>query len=227
MENKEQIIREIISLLRKDYPNPKTALNFSTPHELLVATILSAQATDKRVNIVTADLFKKYKDAEDFANAGWEDLDQDIRSINFHGNKAKNIIAASKMIVEKFGGKVPDTMEELIILPGVARKTANVVLFEAFHKNEGIAVDTHVIRLSGRLGISKNSDPKKIEKDLMADAPQEDWGNLSDLLILHGRNVCIARNPKCGICRLNKVCPSAFKFDNSSPGKSLRAKKRK
>lgn len=216
MKNKKQHIKKIISILDKEYPEAKTVLHFKTPHELLVATILSAQATDKRVNIVTESLFKKYKNVKAFATAEWKELDRDIGSINFHGNKAKNIIAASKMIVEKFHSKVPDTMEELILLPGVARKTSNVVLFEVFHKNEGMAVDTHVIRLSNRLGIAANADPKKIEQDLVQDTPRSDWGKLSDLLILHGRNVCTARNPKCNICKLNKICPSAFKFGKSS-----------
>lgn len=204
--------KDIVRLLEKIYPDPETELVFKTPHELLVATILSAQATDKRVNIVTKDLFKKYKSVQDFAGADWKELDSDISSINFHGNKAKNIIAASRSIVERYAGKVPASMEELITLPGVARKTANVVLFEAFHMNEGIAVDTHVIRLSGRLGLSDKTDPKKIEMDLMAEVSQKDWGKLSDLLILHGRNVCTARKPKCTGCILNKICPSAFEF---------------
>lgn len=216
MKSKKQHIKKIISILDKEYPEAKTALHFRTPHELLVATILSAQAPDKRVNIVTESLFKKYRNVKAFANAPWEEMNRDISSINFHGNKAKNIIAASKMIVEKFHSKVPDTMEELILLPGVARKTANVVLFEAFQKNEGIAVDTHVVRLSNRLGFTENTDPKKIEQDLIQDTSRGDWGKLSDLLILHGRNVCTARNPKCDICKLNKICPSAFRFGKPS-----------
>jgi len=203
---------EIIGSLEKIYPDPETELIFETPHQMLVATILSAQATDKRVNLVTEDLFKKYRSVEDFAKADWAELDSDIGSINFHRNKAKNIIGASREIMERYGGKVPSSMEELITLPGVARKTANVVLFEAFHKNEGIAVDTHVIRLSGRLGMTVETDPKKIEADLMAETPQKDWGKLSDLLILHGRRVCTARKPRCAECILNKICPSAFKF---------------
>jgi endonuclease-3 len=212
MQSQKQHIKKIISILEKEYPNPKTALYFKTAHQLLIATILSAQATDKRVNIVTEDLFKKYKSIKSFADADWKTLDQDIHSINFHGNKAKNIIASSKIITEKFHGKVPDTMEDLITLSGVARKTANVVLADAFHKEEGIAVDTHVIRVSNRLGLTKNIDPKKIETDLMENTPKENWSKLSHLLIFHGRNTCIARKPKCELCKLNRICPSAFKF---------------
>jgi len=206
-------IKKIIVYLSGEYKDPRTALNFKTPHELLVATILSAQSTDKRINIVTKDLFKKYKNVSDFANAKQEELERDIRSTGFFRNKAKSVIGSAKMIVEKFGSKVPHKMEELITLPGVARKTANVVLFNAFGKNEGIAVDTHVMRLSQRLGLSKNSNPAKIEADLMKITPRDDWGKISNLLILYGRNICSARNPKCKKCVLNKICPSAFSFD--------------
>ncbi len=211
MPTQKQIIQNIITSLEKEYPDPKTALNFKTPHQLLIATILSAQCTDARVNLVTRELFKKYKTMKDFVNADLAEFEQDIRSTGFYKNKAKNIIAASKIITEKYNGKVPDNMEELITLPGVARKTANVVLSEAFHKEEGIAVDTHVIRLSNLLKITYNIDPKKIETDLMEYTKKEDWSKLSNLLILHGRNVCIARKPRCEICTLNKICPSAFK----------------
>jgi len=209
-------IKKIITLLNAEYKDPKTALDFETPHELLVATILSAQSTDKRINIVTKDLFRKYKNVVDFVNAKQEELEQDIRSTGFFRNKAKNVIASAKMIVEKFGSMVPDKMEELITLPGVARKTANVVLYNAFGKNEGIAVDTHVMRLSQRLGLSKNVNPEKIELDLMKNTDQEEWGKLSNLLILHGRNVCFARKPNCEGCVLKKICPSAFSFEGDT-----------
>ncbi|MFA7169270.1 MAG: endonuclease III [Candidatus Paceibacterota bacterium] len=208
MQNQRQTIKKIISILEKEYPNPKTALYFKTPHQLLVATILSAQCTDRRVNIVTENLFKKYKNVKDFANADLKEFESDIHSTGFYRNKAKNIIAASKMISSRFNGKVPDDMDKLITLPGVARKTANVVLFEGFGENEGIAVDTHVKRLSNLLKITKNDDPKKIEKDLMENTARENWGKFSNLLILHGRNTCVARKPKCENCKLNKICPS-------------------
>lgn len=209
MENKAVLARNIISSLGKDYPDPKTELVFRTPHQLLVATILSAQCTDKRVNLVTKGLFRKYRSVKDFAEADIAEFEQDIHSTGFYKNKAKNIIGSSRMILGKYQGKVPETMEELITLPGVARKTANVVLFEAFGKQEGIAVDTHVVRLSNLLGIVQSPDPKKIEQELMSVVPRKDWGRLSNLLILHGRSVCIARRPRCEACCLKKICPSA------------------
>ncbi len=202
---------EITAGLKKLYPHAKTALRHSNPLQLLVATILSAQCTDARVNIVTKELFKKYKTVKDFAKAGQEIFEQEIRSTGFYRNKAKNIIATAKKIIKEFDGKVPDNIEGLIILPGVARKTANVVLGDAFGKNEGIAVDTHVKRLAGRLGLSKQSDPVKIEKDLMELVPRKDWAVFSHLLIFHGRGVCAARKPDCEECAINKLCPSAFK----------------
>ena len=210
MKNKKLLIRKIISALEKDYPNPKTALNYKNPHQLLVATILSAQCTDVRVNLVTKNLFKKYKNVEDFAGADLSEFEQDIRSTGFYRNKAKNIVATSKIIADKYNGKVPDSMERLITLPGVARKTANVILSEAFDKQEGIAVDTHVIRLANLLKLTESKDPKIIEKDIMSIAPQEYWGKISNLLISHGRNICIARKPKCEICHLKKICPSTL-----------------
>lgn len=211
MESDSLLIKKIINQLAEDYPDPKTELVFRTPHQLLVATVLSAQCTDKRVNLVTKDLFRKYKTVKDFAEADISEFEQDIHSTGFYKNKAKNIIAASGMILERYQGKVPETMEELITLPGVARKTANVVLFEAFGKQEGIAVDTHVMRLSNLLGLTRSPDPKIIERELMSVTPQKDWGRLSNLLILHGRNVCIARRPRCEACRLGNLCPSANK----------------
>ncbi|MDF1498320.1 MAG: endonuclease III [Patescibacteria group bacterium] len=212
MPEKKQRVKKIIALLNRKYKNPKTALNYKTPHELLVATILSAQCTDKRVNTVTQELFRKYKKTKDYANVSSEEFEKDIRTTGFYRNKAKNIIEASKIIVEKFRSRVPDTMEKLITLPGVARKTANIVLSEAFGKNEGIAVDTHVRRLSQRLGLSLNSNPDKIEKDLMDITEKKNLSRISNLLISHGRTICSARSPKCRSCVLNKDCPSAFSF---------------
>jgi len=199
---------QIIDLLKKEYPGAKTALNFKTPLDILVATILSAQCTDKRVNMVTESLFKKYKTAQDYAKANPAKFEQEIRSTGFYKNKTKSIIAAAKAIVEKYNGKVPDTMEELITLSGVARKTATVVLFNAFHKIEGITVDTHVIRVSQRLGLSKNTDAVKIEQDLMKIIPKPLWGKFAYWIIEHGRNVCIAKKPLCPQCKLSKLCPS-------------------
>lgn len=204
----KKIVLIILERLKKEYPNPRTALNYRNPFELLVATILSAQTTDVHVNKVTENLFKKYKTINDYANAELDVLKQDISSINFYNNKAKNIQASAKMIIEKFNSKVPKSMDELVLLPGVARKTANIVLSNAYGINEGIAVDTHVKRLSHRLGLTKNEDPIKIEKDLMAITPKESWGEISHLLILHGRKVCQAKKPKHKECVLYDICPS-------------------
>jgi len=199
---------EILKRLKKAYPDVKgTALHYSNPLELLVATILSAQTTDEMVNRTTQNLFKKYRTARDYAEADLEELQNDIKSINFYKNKAKYIKEACKIIVEKNDGKVPDTMEELIKLPGVSRKTANVVLSNAFHKNEGIVVDTHVIRLSKRLGLSDNKNRDKIEQDLMKIYPKEAWFDIANLLIAHGRRICKARNPDCEKCILKDICP--------------------
>jgi endonuclease-3 len=207
--DKKKHVTEILIRLKKAYVGtPQTALHFSTPLELLVATILSAQTTDTLVNKVTKDLFKKYRSAEDFANTTPDKLTQDIRSVNFFNNKAKNINKTAKMLIEKFSGNVPQTMEELVTLPGVARKTANIVLSSAFGINAGIAVDTHVKRLAFRLGLTKHDDPVKIEQDLIAITPQKDWGELSHLLIFHGRAVCQARKPKHSECVLVDICPS-------------------
>lgn len=204
---KEEKVKKIIKRLLKVFPNPKTELIFKTPWQLLVATILSAQATDKSVNAHTPKLFKKFPDVENFAKANPEEVNQLVKGINFHLAKSKNIVAAAKMIVEKFNGKVPGNMEDLDSLPGVARKTANVVLTDAFHKNEGIMVDTHVIRLSNKLGLTKEKDTVKIEKDLMAIVPQKDWGIFAHLLILHGRYFCTARPHTCEGCPLGDLCP--------------------
>jgi len=209
--DKKTRLLKIIELLEKEYPKTKIALHYSSPLEILVATILSAQCTDKRVNLVTPSLFKKYKTAKDYANANLAELEQDIRSTGFYRNKAKNIKNAGRMIVERFDSQVPQTMEEILMLPGVARKTANIVLSNAYGVIVGIAVDTHVRRLSKRLGLTENTNPDKIEKDLMQIVPKSHWKSITNLLISHGRAVCDARKPKCGICCLNKICPSAFK----------------
>jgi len=202
---------KIISVLSKRYPHAQTALRHANPFQLLVATILSAQCTDERVNSVTRELFKKYKTPADLAAASQKQLEDEIRSTGFFRNKAKNLRAASAKIVEDFSGKTPDSMAELLTLPGVARKTANVVLSGAFGKNEGIVVDTHVKRLAGRLGLSSQKTPEKIEQDLMKLVPRRKWGTFSHMLIYHGRAVCTARRPNCAGCQLNKLCPSAFK----------------
>jgi endonuclease III len=203
----EEKVLEIIKRLSKIYPNPKTALLYSTPWELLVATILSAQATDKSVNLITPNLFKQFPDVSSFANSQIEEIDPYIKTITFHQAKARNIIGAAKMIIEKFDGKVPDNMENLDSLPGVARKTANVVLGDAFNKQEGIVVDTHVMRLSGKLGLTTQKDPVKIEQDLMKIVPKKDWTRFSHLLILHGRDICTARPHTCKGCPLENICP--------------------
>ena len=202
-------IHKILHILKNQYPVSGTQLKFRNPIDILVATILSAQCTDKRVNIVTDSLFKKYRKIEDYARARQAGLQKDIRSTGFYRNKARNIIGSAKKIISDYNGIVPNNMDELLSLPGVARKTANIVLHNAFGIIEGIAVDTHVRRLSGRLRLSRHKDPVKIEKDLMRITPKKDWGVISYLLIEHGRNTCFARNPKCHICALRKVCPSA------------------
>jgi endonuclease-3 len=199
--------KKVIAALQKAYPNAHCELNFSNPLELLVATILSAQCTDKRVNIVTENLFKKFRTAEDFANADPRDLEQAIKTAGFYRNKAKNIKAAAQSIVEKHGGEVPRTMEELVELGGVGRKTANVVLGNAFDVRLGIAVDTHVARLSFRLGFTNETDPVKIEEILMKLVPQEQWTLVSHVLIWHGRRRCFARKPDCKNCEVLKLCP--------------------
>ncbi len=205
-------LKRIIELLETKYPNSGTALKYKNPLELLVATILSAQSTDRTVNIVTCTLFEKYRRAEDYAQADLRELEKDIRSTGFYRNKAKFLKQMGQALVEKFQSQVPETMDELTALQGVARKTANIVLWNAFGKIEGIAVDTHVKRLSRRLGLSENNDPNKIEKDLMAQLPRIEWPKINYLLISHGREVCTARNPKCKECDLNAFCPSAFTF---------------
>ena len=206
--NAQEKTKEIIRRLKREYPELKTALKFNNPFELLVATVLSAQATDIHVNKVTENLFKKYKSIKDYANIPLETLQKDVSSINFYRTKAKNIHESAKMIIQNFNSKVPATMEELITLPGVARKTANIILSGAYGINEGIAVDTHVKRLANRLGLTKNEDPVKIEKDLMEITPKSEWGNLSHLLIFHGRKICQAKKPNHKECVLYDICPS-------------------
>jgi len=204
---------KVIELLEKEYPDAKIALQSTNPLELLVATILSAQCTDERVNMVTKTLFKKYVKAEDYANADLAELEQDIKSTGFYRNKARNIKKCCQLLVEKYNSQVPRTMEELVELPGVARKTANIVLSNAFGVVEGVAVDTHMRRLAQRLGLTESDDPAKIEVDLMNIVPREKWMRITDLLIFHGRQVCASKKPKCEVCVLNKICPSAFTFD--------------
>jgi endonuclease-3 len=211
LEPKERTAK-ILELLEKQHPDAKIALNYTNPLQLLVATILSAQSTDARVNIVTQTLFKKYPQAQDYANVDIKELEQDIRSTGFYHNKAKNIQKTSQILTQKYGGQVPKTMEELLELPGVARKTANIVLYGGYGIVAGIAVDTHVRRLAQRLGLTENEDPVKIEQDLMVLVPQEKWMHFTDLLIFHGRRVCIAKTPQCDKCVLNKLCPCAFEF---------------
>ena len=206
--NNKKSIEEIIKRLKREYPKPETALSYKTPFELLVATILSAQATDVHVNKVTASLFKKYKSLKDYISASPETFQKDLSSINFYKTKAKNIQAAAKMIAEHFNSKVPWTMDELTSLPGVARKTANIILSNAYGIHEGIAVDTHVKRLAYRLGLTKHEDPVKIEKDLMMITPKNEWGTLSHLLIFHGRKICQAKKPLHEECVLSDICPS-------------------
>lgn len=207
--NKERT-RKLIKLLKRAYPDAKCSLNHTNPLELLIATILSAQCTDERVNIVTADLFRKYRRAEDYLKVSQPELEQDIRSTGFYRNKAKAIQGACRIISEAHGGRVPDNLEELLALPGVARKTANVVLGNAFQITSGIVVDTHVQRLSERLGLTAEKQPEKIERDLMLLVPRKDWILFSHLLIAHGRAVCKARTPLCGECILEPLCPSSL-----------------
>ena len=207
MNTKERALK-IITLLKKEYPRARAALDFTNPLEILVATILSAQCTDKRVNIVTRPLFKKYKTVKDYADADLMVFENEILSTGFYRNKARNIINAAKKIISDFDGRVPGTMAGLLALPGVARKTANIVLTSGFGRVEGIAVDTHVKRLSGRLGLSKFYDPVKIEQGLTALVPEKDWGIVNFLLVGHGRAVCSAKKPLHDKCVLFDLCPS-------------------
>lgn len=200
---------DIVVRLKQLYPKAKCSLDFTTPFELLIATMLSAQSTDARVNIVTKSLFRKYPGPDAFARAPQAEMERDVRQTGFFRNKAKAVIGASKAILERHGGEVPRTMDELTALPGVGRKTANVVLANAFKTPVGIVVDTHVTRVAGRLGLTANSDAVKIEEDLMKLIPEKEWTAFSHRLIEHGRTICIARKPKCPECGLNALCPSA------------------
>jgi endonuclease-3 len=211
---RRQRTAKIIAALRKEYPDARTALNYTNPLELLVATVLSAHCSDRQVNLITKDLFRKYRTAKDYAAADPAEFQEDIRSIGLFRNKTKSILGAAKAIVEEFGGEVPTTMDELLTLPGVARKTANVVLGNAFGISEGIVVDTHVFRLANRLKLtawSKVGQSHKVEQDLMALVPKEQWTMFAHWLIFHGRNVCTARKPDCEGCVIQKLCPSALK----------------
>ena len=210
-EEQSNRIQGILTGLDRAYPNAECALKYSNPLELLIATILSAQCTDERVNLVTRDLFRKYRTPKDYADAPREELENDIRSTGFYHNKTKSIQGACRMLIEKFGGSVPDSMEELLQLPGVARKTANVVLGVAFGKAEGIVVDTHVFRVSRRLDLTGSETPEAIERDLMQWMPQNRWISFSHQMILHGRKICKARNPLCPGCPVEKICVSADK----------------
>ncbi len=204
--------KEIIAVLHEHYPKAKTALTHKTTHQLLVATILSAQCTDERVNKVTPGLFKKYPSVKAFAEADLEELGEDIKSTGFFNNKAKSIKNSAKELLEKHGGRMPKTISELTQLPGVGRKTASVVLGNAFGLAEGVVVDTHVARISKLLGLTREKDPVKIEKDLMKILPQDEWIDWSHMIILHGRAICRARKPDCPNCPLTDLCPSALDF---------------
>jgi endonuclease III len=210
--------REIIRRLKRAYPDAKCSLNHSNPFELLVATILSAQCTDERVNIVTADLFRKYRQPDDYLKVSPRELEKDIQSTGFFRNKTRSIQGTSKMLLEEYGGRVPQTMDELLELPGVARKTANVVLGNAFDIKAGVVVDTHVTRLSHRLGLSQEKDATKIEHDLINIVPRKDWVIFPHLMIAHGRKICRARNPLCAECVVEKFCPSSYLKTGVIPG---------
>jgi len=210
MEELKARTRDVIRRLKRAYPDAKCSLNHSNPFELLVATILSAQCTDERVNLVTADLFRKYRKPEDYLNVSPRELEKDIQSTGFFRNKTKSIQGTSKMLTEQYGGVVPQTMDELLELPGVARKTANVVLGNAFDIKAGVVVDTHVTRLSHRLGFTQQKTAEKIEQDLIQIVPRKEWVIFPHLLIAHGRKICKARTPLCAECPVEKPCPSSY-----------------
>lgn len=214
----KQRTAEIIKQLKRAYPDAKCALNHSNAFELLIATILSAQCTDERVNIVTADLFRKFRKPRDYLQVSTSELQEDVRTTGFFRNKTKSIQGACKMLVEDFDSRVPETMDELLKLPGVARKTANVVLGVGFGKAEGVVVDTHVTRLSHRLKLTKQKDAPKIENDLMKIVPRKDWIIFAHLLIFHGRRICKARRPLCDQCAVEKLCPSSMLKTGKVPG---------
>jgi endonuclease-3 len=206
-------VTEIIRLLTKEYPGAATALKYSSPLELLIATILSAQSTDQKVNEITPILFARYKTAQDYARAPLKELESHLKTLGLHKSKSRYIKGSCEIIVERFDSEVPRTMDEILTLPGVARKTANIVLAKAFGVIEGIAVDTHVKRLAQRLHLSREENPDKIERNLVKIVPRGEWAHITDLLIAHGRLICVARKPKCAMCAINHLCPSAFTFD--------------
>jgi endonuclease-3 len=214
----KQRVRKIIRLLKRAYPDAKCSLEHSNAFELLIATILSAQCTDARVNIVTQDLFRKYRKPQDYLKVSPKELEQDIRTTGFFRNKTKSIQGTAKVLTEQYGGKVPETMDELLELPGVARKTANVVLGNAFGISSGVVVDTHVTRLSHRLGLSPQKTAEKIEEELIAIVPKKDWVIFPHLMISHGRAICKARNPLCAECVIEKLCPSSYLKTGVIPG---------
>ncbi len=217
-EDLKQRVRQIIRLLKRAYPDAKCSLSHSSPFELLIATILSAQCTDARVNIVTQDLFRKYRKPEDYLKVSEKELQRDIRTTGFFRNKTKSIQGTAQVLTDQYGGHVPETIEELLELPGVARKTANVVLGNAFGISSGVVVDTHVTRLSHRLGLSAEKTADKIEQDLIAIVPKKDWVIFPHLFIAHGRAICKARNPLCAECVVEKVCPSSYLKTGVMPG---------
>jgi endonuclease-3 len=214
----KQRLRKIITLLKRAYPDAKCSLNHSNAFELLIATILSAQCTDARVNIVTQDLFRKYRKPEDYLKVSEKELQRDIRTTGFFRNKTKSIQGTAKVLTEQYGGRVPEKMAQLLELPGVARKTANVVLGNAFGVSSGVVVDTHVTRLSHRLDLSAQNTAEKIEQDLIAIVPKKLWVIFSHLLIAHGRAICKARNPLCAECVVEKLCPSSYLKTGVAPG---------
>ena len=203
---------QVATLLKKNHPTPKTELIHHNEMQLFISVVLSAQTTDKKVNEITPKLFEKYKSWGDLANADLTSLQADIRGVNFHLGKGERLIKAARIIISEFEGNLPRTLNELIKIPGVARKSANVILQELWDIAEGIVVDTHVVRVSNRLGLTENTDPVKIEQDLIRIIPKVYWRNFSGALVLHGRYICTARKPKCGECVLNKICPLAFKI---------------
>lgn len=217
MKDKQAQAAEIIKRLKKRYPDAHCALDHTSPFELLIATILSAQCTDERVNKVTANLFRKYRTPEDYLKVDQEELGRDIYQTGFYRNKAKNIQGACRLLVDEFSSQVPKTIDEILRLPGVARKTANVVLGTAYGIASGVVVDTHVGRLARRMGLTVEDDPVKVERDLSVLVPKKDWIDLSHMLILHGRAICSARAPQCGTCFLNDVCPAAERGGDVKP----------
>lgn len=211
MKNINEATEEVAKILKKNYPNPKTELAHSNDYELAVSVMLSAQTTDKKVNQVTPALFKKYPTWQALSNAEVLDVADFIKQVNFYKGKADRLVRAAQKVVAEYGGSLPHSMADLMTIPGIARKSANVIVQEAWGIAEGIVVDTHVIRVSNKLGLTIQKDPGKIEKDLMKIIPRKYWGNISSAMVLHGRYICMARKPKCGECCLNKICPNAFK----------------